>query len=88
VVSVHRDVHHGSTGFYHGGAKLRQILRIGGRKVSGPGLDLIDLELLDYVGGKVFQVHGLRGFALLSRNELAEGIGGNGDALPRLRRKL
>ena len=74
--------------FFHGRAKLRQILRIGGRKVSGPGLDLIDLELLDYVGGEVFQVHGLRGFAVLSRDELAEGIGGDGDAFSRLRRKL
>ena len=88
VVAIHRDVHHGRTGLFHGGAKLRQILRIGGRKVSGPGLDLIDLELLDDVGGEIFQVHGLRGFALLARDELAEGIGGNGDAFSRLRRKL
>ena len=88
MFAVHRDVHHGPTGFFDRSLKLRQILRIRGRKVPRPGFDLVDLKLLNYVGGEILQIHGLRGFALLSCDELAEGIGGYGDALPRLCRKL
>ena len=88
MLAVYRYVHYRRPRSFHGRAKLLQIFRVGRSEVSGPGLDLVDLKLLDDVGGEVFQFHWLGGFAVRSSDEFPKRIRGDGNTFPRLRRKI
>src|ERR1700737_3577680 len=86
MLAIHGDVHNRGPRFFHGRPKLLQVFRIRRREMARPGLALVYLEFLDDMGGEIFQVHGLRSFAVLSGDELPERIRSDGDSFPRLRR--
>src|SRR5437868_932846 len=68
--------------------KVFQIFWIGRREVAGPRLDLVDIELFDHMGSKVFEINGgIATLMVVSRDKLPEGIGGDGNSLARFRWK-
>src|ERR1700758_3854535 len=83
--------------FLYRGAELLQIFRIGGGEDAAPRLNLVHVELLGYVGRKIFEFDLLRGrnwaASLAVRpfppdDEFAKRIGSYGDAVPGSGRKL
>ena len=97
VTGVDRDIDHRGMSFLHGGSKLLEILRVGGRKDRAPGLDLVNVELVDDVRRKVLEFDLLCERNLAGRvsvppfpsdDEVAKGIGRDSNPVPRCGREL
>jgi hypothetical protein len=93
MFAVHRNVHDRCPRTFDSRPELLQIFRImfriGGRKMSSPGLDLVDPKSFDHVGCKVFEIdRRIAWFVVRAGDELSERIGSNRDSLPRLGGKV
>src|SRR5713101_810598 len=93
MFAVHRNVHDRCPRTFDSRPELLQIFRImfriAGRKMSGPGLDLVDPKFFDHVGCKVFEIdRRIAWFVVRAGDELSERIGSNRDSLPRLGGKV
>ena len=56
--------------------------------MASPWLDLVDVEFGNYVGGKIFEIDFMVLVWLASHDEVSEGVGGDCDAITRLRGEL
>ena len=56
--------------------------------MSRPRLNFVDIEFFDDVSGEIFEIERVGRFIVLSRDEVAKGIGRDRDPLTRLGGKV
>ncbi len=92
VFAIHRNIYDGAPGFFDEGAQFAEEPGIDGAEMLAPRLDLVDVESRLNEDEEILQVHlrdGGRVRLVVSASDgFAEGVGSDGNAIARRRRKL